>query len=471
MRTACASVVILLAGVAQAQLPAPLQRVLDGHRISPADVSVLVQDIHADTPVLSHMPDTPRNPASTIKLLTTWVALDVLGPTYTWPTEVYFLGRYDGAVLDGDLGIKGYGDPYLVTEEFWKLLRALRRTGLREVRGDLIVDDSYFAPLLEDPGAFDGQPYRTYNVTPNALLLNFKAVRFQFLPNPARDGVSISADPAPSNLEIINRLSLIDGPCRGYQAGVSFNVIDVRSAREVVFEGRFPRACAPYGFTRTVLEHDSYLYGVYRQLWDELGGSHRGGMRHASIGDDAEAPALTWRSKPLAEVIRSVNKFSNNVMTRQLLYTLAAQRAGAPAEPQAGIDAIASYLDARGLDASELVLANGAGLARETRITARLLASTLLLAGRSHLAPEYLASLSLGGLDGTTRGRFDGHPVVGRMHVKTGRLNEVSALAGYVHARNGVDYVTVVMLNSADAHRGHGEELQEALVRWVYEQS
>jgi D-alanyl-D-alanine carboxypeptidase/D-alanyl-D-alanine-endopeptidase (penicillin-binding protein 4) len=459
-----------IAGTAQAQLPAPIQRILDGHEIPAHDVSIVVQAVAAKRPLLSHEPDASRNPASTIKLLTTWVALDALGPTYTWPTEVYFLGNYSGDALDGDLGIKGYGDPYLVTEEFWKLLRALRRTGLTEVGGDLVVDDSYFAPIDEDPGEFDGQPYRTYNVTPNALLLNYQAARFQFLPDADRRGVRISVDPEPSNLSIGNRLALIDGPCRGYQAGISFNVVDAPTNRQIVFEGQFPAACAPYGLTRSVLQHDSFVYGVYRSLWAELGGRHRGGMRREAIAAAGTEPALTWRSRPLAEIIRSVNKFSNNVMTRQLLLTLAAERAEAPARAEDGVAAIGDYLAGKSLDTTDLVLVNGAGLSRDTRISARLLADTLLLAARSPLAPEFLASLSLGGLDGTTRRRFGGLPAVGRMHVKTGRLNDVSALAGLVHAADGADFVIVVILNSTDAHRGPGEELQDALIRWVYEQ-
>ncbi len=130
---------------------------------------------------------------------------------------------------------------------------------------------------------------------------------------------------------------------------------------------------------------------------------------------------------------------------------------------------INEYFEEHGIDRNGLVIDNGAGLSRATRISADALADVLVTAARSPLAAEFLASLSIGGLDGTTRGRFNGHAVSGRMHVKTGRLDHVSALAGLVHARSGVDYATVVMVNSPDAHRGPGTELQEALVRWVYE--
>jgi D-alanyl-D-alanine carboxypeptidase/D-alanyl-D-alanine-endopeptidase (penicillin-binding protein 4) len=468
MRVSFAFSLYCVAATSIAQgVPEPLQRILSGHEIPAENFSLLIQEVDADAPLVAHFPETPRNPASTIKLLTTWVALDELGPTYSWPTEIYFLGGWDGQNLAGDLGIKGYGDPSLVTEEFWKLLGSLRRIGLEEIGGDLVIDSSYFDGNGGDPGAFDGQPYRSYNVLPDALLVNYKAVRFQFLENPQGRGVRIGADPLPSNLVIRNELDLVAGPCRGFQAGISFDLRDAETGRTVVFSGEFPAACSPYAMTRSVLQHDTYAFGVFETLWRQLGGQIRGELRHAIIDEDAE-PALTWRSPPLAEVIRSINKFSNNVMTRQLLYTLAAEAYGAPGTEDAGIEAIAEYLQRQGLDPATLVLDNGAGLSRQTRISAALMADVLLLAARNQHSPEYLASLSLGGLDGTTRGRFRRGSVAGSMHVKTGRLDHVSALAGYIHAANGQTYVVVEMLNSPDVHRGPGEELQEALVRWVH---
>ena len=254
----------LLGSVVTAQLPAPLERIAQAHGIAYEALSIVVRATDEDASVLAHLPNVPRNPASTIKLLTTWAALEVLGPTYSWPTEVYFLGDWDGRALDGDLAIKGYGDPYLVTEEFWKLLRALRRIGLEEINGDLVIDDSFFGGVEGHPGDFDGQPYRTYNVAPNALLVNFKAVQFQFLPDPNGRDVLITADPLPENLNIVNRLSLADGPCQGYQAGISFDVRDPQTAQTVVFSGSFPGACAPYSLSRTVLVTST---SVVRVTW------------------------------------------------------------------------------------------------------------------------------------------------------------------------------------------------------------
>jgi D-alanyl-D-alanine carboxypeptidase/D-alanyl-D-alanine-endopeptidase (penicillin-binding protein 4) len=400
------------------------------------------------------------------KVVTTWSALEYLGPAYTWPTEIYFLGPFDGHKLDGDLAIKGYGDPYLVVEEVWKLLRALKRLGLTEITGDLVLDDTHFTIDEPDPGAFDGQPYRTYNVVPNALLMNFKAVQFQFMADPARGRVNVATEPVLANLKIDNNLALVDGPCRGYQAGISFNHADPKSLERVVLDGQFSRRCNVYGLARTALQHDTFAYGLFSSLWKEVGGSFDGKVRKAQVPVDA-TPALTWQSKPLGEVVRSINKNSNNVMTRQLVYTLGAEAVGVPGTRANGVAAVRELLSARGLNIDSLMLQNGAGLSRDERASMQLLVDILRAAYKSPYAAEFIASLSLGGLDGTTRSRFDpSMPAAGVMHLKTGRLDHVSAVAGYVRSGEKT-YVVAVVMNSEDAHRGPGQELEEAVLRYT----
>ena len=450
-------------------LPPEVERVLTGHGIPAADVSIVVQAVDDAEPLLSHLPDVPRSPASVMKVVTTWSALEYLGPAYTWPTEVYFLGDFDGRKLNGNLALKGYGDPGLVVEEVWKLLRSLRRLGLAEITGDLLLDDSHFAVDEPDPGAFDGQPYRTYNVVPNALLMNFKAVQFQFMADAARGSVSVATDPVLANLKIDNNLTLGDGPCRGYQAGIAFNHADAQSLERVVLDGQFSRRCNVYGFARTVLQHDTFAFGLFSSLWKEVGGDFNGKLGTVRLAENVQ-PALTWRSKPLGEIVRSINKNSNNVMTRQLLYTVGAEAVGAPGTRDNGIAAVRELLVARGLDTSTLMLENGAGLSRDERASMQFLVDLLREAYRSPYAPEFIASLSLGGLDGTTRGRFGSSPASGVMHLKTGRLDHVSAVAGYVRGADDRTYVVAVVMNSPEAHRGPGQELEEAVLRYALSQ-
>lgn len=466
-------------------LPPELRVILAGHQIPTDTISIVVQAVDSPEPLLSLNAGVARNPASTMKLLTTWLALEELGPAYTWPTEVYLDGELDRGVLNGDLILKGYGDPWLVTERLWSLQRELRLRGLRSIRGDLVIDNGYFADEYGDPGAFDGEGLRVYNVLPDALLVNFQAVQLNFFPDRARNEVRVAADPMPSNLLLENRLRLAPRGCGGFQGGVALNLEGDRERNHLILSGNYGEGCREFALTRSVLTGPGYAYGVFRSLWLESGGILEGELRlapglitadpdlaarrAAATLKPAVQPFARIESPPLATLIGYVNKFSNNVMSRHLLLTLGAEAYGAPATLANARRAARAALERRGLDFSELRIDNGAGLSRDTRIAASSLTTVLLRAAASPWAAEFIASLSLAGLDGTLRRRFVAEDATGRMHLKTGRLDDVYATAGYVHARSGRDYVVVILQNFPDAHRGPGEEAQTALLRWVYE--
>jgi D-alanyl-D-alanine carboxypeptidase/D-alanyl-D-alanine-endopeptidase (penicillin-binding protein 4) len=168
------------------RLPAPVARALKTAGVPSSAVAVVVQDVDARMPRVSFNAEKPMNPASVMKLVTTYAALELLGPAYTWKTEAYAQGSLSDGVLNGDLHLKGYGDPRLTFENFWLLLRQIRAKGLREIRGDLVLDRGHFAPADHDPARFDGEPLRPYNVGPDALLLNYKAIRLTSRRTPGR---------------------------------------------------------------------------------------------------------------------------------------------------------------------------------------------------------------------------------------------------------------------------------------------
>lgn len=453
-----------------APLPAQIQRVLDRYKLQSSNVSLLVQALDDPEPLLEWNANVPRNPASTIKTLTTLVALDVLEPGYYWKTYVYLDGQLHDGRLDGNLVLKGTGDPYLTTENFWKLLRALRARGLQHISGDLVVDNSYFEVAEEDPGAFDGEPFRSYNVAPDALLVNFKSVRFGFYPE--GKGVRVVPDPVLANLNIDNRIGVTRGSCRGFQRGIAFNVPGGLDDETVVFDGKFPSGCQEYSFSRTVMSPARFAFGVFKGLWEELGGTIDGGVRQGfapaadTVALEPEPFYVHW-SPSLAEVVRSINKYSNNVMTRHLLLTMGAEVYGAPGTEEKGRAVIADWLKANHFNLPELTLVNGAGLSRETRISAASLAAVLRRGWNSPYMPEFISSLPLSGMDGTLRRRFDNEPLAGQLHLKTGSMDHVSAIAGYASSRSGKRYVVVDLHNDNDVHRGYGENVQDALLRWV----
>lgn len=463
----CVSFVLAASAVrAQQDLPVQVKNALAYRRIPDHTLSIYVESIETGEVVLAWNDAVPRNPASVEKMLTTLVALDKLGPAYTWKTDVYLLGELRDGILEGDLLLKGYGDPYLVTERFWQLLRRIRQSGISTIDGDLLIDDSHFDVGNYDPAAFDHEPLRAYNVSPNALLTNFKVVRYYFEPDPSSASVKVRLEPPLGNLQIVNRLRLKNGSCRGYQRGITITPNDEVS--RITFSGRFPNGCDIYSMDRTALTHNEFTYGLFATLWQESGGRITGTWRNAVAPENPE-PAISFESLPLSDIITKVNKHSNNVMARQLLYTLGAETFGPPGTEAAGRKVVRQWLADNGMDFAELRLDNGAGLSRESRMTARHLADLLRHAYRSAYMPEYLSSLSLAGIDGTLSRRFRKGVLTGMAHMKTGSLDHVSSIAGYFQARSGNRYIVVTLHNHTDIHRGPGEEVQEALLRWLYE--
>ena len=461
---------IALAPAAQSsddQLPEPVQRILEIRKVPQDTLSVHVQDVDSGEIVVSWQDDVPRNPASTMKLLTTLVGLDVLGSNYKWTTEVFALGEIEDGRLDGDLLIRGHGDPFLVTERVWQMLRLVRQAGIHEIGGNLLIDDSYFDVPEHDPAEFDRQPLRAYNVAPNALLMNFKVVRYWFEPDHDRNAVRVWVDPPLENLRVENKLALRRGYCGGYQRGITITANE--AIDKMIFSGRFPTGCKSYAMDRTALSHNEFAYGLFTSVWRESGGEFSGGWMNAQAPEDVE-PIVSFDSLPLAEIISGVNKNSNNVMARQVLYTLSAEVLGPPGTESGGRKVIEDWLADTGIEFPTLSLDNGAGLSREARVSAREFGSLLEFAWRKPYMPEYLASMAVSGLDGTLRRKFDDARLTGQAHLKTGSLDHVAAIAGYLQSRSGRRFSVVMLHNHEDVHRGPGEEAQVALLRWLHEQ-
>jgi D-alanyl-D-alanine carboxypeptidase/D-alanyl-D-alanine-endopeptidase (penicillin-binding protein 4) len=452
---------------AQEALPAAVSQALRVAGIPAAHVAVVVQDVGADRPSLRHQASVPMNPASTMKLVTTYAALEMLGPAYRWKTEAHLQGTLREGVLEGNLVLRGTGDPKLNIEAFWMLLRALRGKGLREVRGDLVLDRGHFAPAQADSGGFDGDAFRPYNVLPDALLVNFNSLRFAFVADRGAGGVRIAVEPRPPALEVINVLKLSEGACPEGRAFRELLKPSFDPAKQrAIFAGQYPASCGEKELNVAMLEPNVHVAGVMRQLWTEMGGTWAGAVREG-LADAGARPFHVHESAPLGEIVRDMNKFSNNVMARQLFLTLGAQSAGAPAGSAKSSDAIRARLAQNGIAAAELVMENGSGLSRAERISAATLAAVLQAGWRSNVMPEFIASMPIAAVDGTMRRRLKGEGVSGNAHIKTGLLSDARAIAGYVLDRRGRRQAVVMFVNHPNASAAQGA--MDALLRWVYE--
>jgi D-alanyl-D-alanine carboxypeptidase/D-alanyl-D-alanine-endopeptidase (penicillin-binding protein 4) len=396
------------------------------------------------------------------KLLTTYAALDLLGPAWVWRTPVYLGAAPREGVLEGSVWIRGSGDPKLVVERVWLLLRQLQERGVREIRGDIVLDRSAWARPALSPADFDGEPSRPYNVQPDALLLNFKTLTLTFTPDAAGKRALIGVEPRLAGVAADLSVALAAGPCTDWRGRLQ---ADWSDPQRLHFAGAYPSACGEQTWPVAYAEPDRYSARLVEQLWHDMGGKLAGQVKEGLV-PGALKPSFEISSPSLAEVVRDINKFSNNVMAEQLFYTLAAANRAPGTAVTAGDakDVLEHWLRSRLGDAgaAEVVVASGSGLSRESRLTASALALLLQQAWRSPVMPELMASLPVSGLDGTLR-RSAATP--GLAHLKTGSLRDTAAVAGYVLAGNGKRYVLVAILNDAKAEAGRAA--LDALTQWV----
>jgi len=465
----CAALASAPLRAAGAEIPATVAEALRQAGIAPSSVAIWVQPLAARAPTLEQNAAAPLNAASLIKLLTTYVALETLGPAYRWKTGVYVAGTQESGKLSGHLILRGSGDPKLTLEQFWLLLRNVRERGVRELEGDLVLDRSYFRQDAHDPAAFDEEPLRPYNVGPDALLVNFKAIAFHFVPDADGAAVRVIAEPRPYPLEVVSLVRPTNGRCGEWKAGIQPEFVPAaapRTALRALFTGSYPVSCGEKAWNIALFSHRDYVAGLFRQLWEEMGGRWQGEVHDGHVPSGATL-LYTHESPPLAEVVRDVNKFSNNVMARQLFLTLGANGSEAPASLAAARSAVRAALEERGIDTAGLVIDNGSGLSRRSRVSAKTIAQLLRTAYASATMPEFMASLPVVAVDGTMRKYLRDDALAGQAHIKTGSLFGVRAFAGYILDRSGARQVVVMIVNDANAERAR--PATEALLRWVYD--
>lgn len=470
--TVATAVVLALAAVSvafpapgRAAVPRSIARAFLDAGVPMTAVGIVVQDAAAPRPLFAHQPELPLNPASVMKLVTTFAALELLGTDYRWRTEAYLDGPLEHGVLRGNLVLKGYGDPKITVEQWQSFMADLRARGIDEITGDLVLDRSFFALPPHDAAGFDNEPLKPYNVGPDALLVNFKAVRFAFAPAVAGDAVALAVEPALGRVAVHGQLRAAAGACGDWRAGVGASFVNGEAGAQASFSGSYPVACGERDWWVALLDHPTYVHAMFETYFRAAGGRFRGGWR------DGLAPArttafATLRSAPLYDIVRDVNKLSNNVMARQVFLTLAVARSAPPVTVDKATAAVTRWLAARKLRMPGLRIDNGSGLSRVERLSAGDLARLLHAANASAVRDEFASSLAVAATDGTLQRRLHQGGVAGQGLLKTGTLDGVRAIAGYVLDASGRRFIVVALVNHANAARAQGA--LDALVQWVY---
>jgi serine-type D-Ala-D-Ala carboxypeptidase/endopeptidase (penicillin-binding protein 4) len=457
-------------GDAWAALPAPVSQALRVAGVPERAMSLYVREVGREKTLVDHRGTAPMNPASTMKIVTTLVGLDVLTPAYTWKTEFLTTGAINQGVLTAPLIIRGSGDPKFTWEHLRVAVVALRNLGIKEIAGEIGLDRSRFAVSKEDPAQFDGQPLRPYNVAPDALLYNFKSVGFKFAPQ-LDSTVTISTDgPVPDGLTITNRLRATAGNCGDWRAQIAPAFDTQGSVATATFTGTYPASCADRDWYVSLFDHSGLLTGSFARLWRDAGGGFAG--KTTAPVKDVITPKnarllYTHVSAPLTSMVSDINKFSNNVMARQLLLSVDATLAKPPARTTRATQSIRAWAKARGFDVPDLLIENGSGLSRNERISAKSLAAFLEYGLTANYAQDFVQSLPVAAIDGTLSKRFNQSAADGNAFLKTGTLTGAKSLAGYLRMPDGKLILFVAMVNHANAESS--TRALDSAVEWVYQ--
>lgn len=448
-------------------LPTAFRNDLARAGIPLSSVSVFVARANAqagEPPLLAWNSQRPMSPASTMKIVTTYAALSLLGPAFRWPTSAFVDGAIQDGILHGTLYLEGTGDPKIVPEELTDLIEQVRAAGITRIEGDLVLDKGYFDPSTRNAPALDDAPNAPYNVGPDPLLYAFKSLSFTVQPE-AGGPVAVRVTPPLAQLRMVNHMVASRGPCHSTAAAAPALIPEPDGTLQARFSGTLALACGEQSTNIAVLNHTNFFVGGFLALWQQAGGSFAGNVREAPVPVAARRIAVHM-SPPLSDVVHDINKFSNNVMARNLYLTIGAVAFKPPATIDGARRALRRWLRRLHIDTRGLEVDNGSGLSRNASISAATMAALLRSAQASPVAAPFIESLPTIGVDGTMRRRLTHHPVAGHGNIKTGTLSNVRSIAGYVDAANGERYIVVSFIN--DARSEAGGAAHDALLSWVY---
>ena len=398
--------------------------------------------------------DRLMSPGSIMKLVTTYAALELLGPNHRWSTEFLTDGTINGNTLDGNLYARFSGDPKLTIERLWSTLRELKAMGITRINGDLVLDGTHFQvdgfPPFDDTG---NNPYRPFLVEPSAYLANLNLLHFQVRSD--ERGTQAWVTPNLAEVTIDNRITATaEGPCPARRRFNWTPVFHGDNQVTVKVTGELPQGCRTTTYL-SLLPHQQYSASLIRSVLAETGVTVSGGNRLAATPDNARLMMQTT-SPDLVNMVRDINKWSSNVMARQMLLAIGAEKRehNQRDDRVAGIEAIYSWLESKGINTAGMVIDNGSGLTRHGRITARQGVKILQQAWASPYASDLMASLPIIAMDGTMARRLKNTGLDGKGRIKTGLLANVRSIAGFTRDENNTTWAIVGMVNNDPAWNG-----------------
>ncbi len=443
------------------ELPDSVSQAINQSNISSEQLSASVIAIDDGDLALAWRDNKQVSPASTAKIITTLMGLEILGPHWRWKTQFIAHGHIKKGILNGNLVIIGGGNPGYVIEDLWRDLWILKMRGLKKITGDIIIDRSLFAKLPSSI-AFDSESRRPYTKEADSALLNYQSVTFSITPN-QNTGLATVAAMTPINKLKAPRTIKLDTAnpkCIQWRQRMA---VDAHKEWQPHFMGKFPADCPEKFFSYTIDNANDYWQSTLATLMPQAGIDFKGKVR-SGVAPEAQQVLLVSDSDDLATVTRTTNKFSNNVTARHIFLTTglvaSGQKQGATyTMARTTLDA---WLKNIGIE-DPVYLENGSGLSRFSSVTARAMTAILRYGVTHPRGNEWISSLPIAGFDGTMKKR---EAAMGHAYIKTGLLNNVKTIAGIVYAKSGKRYAIFASLLGPGATEA--EQVHDALIDWVY---
>ncbi len=443
------------AAAAPAQgLAAVLQPLTEDRLFKESVIGMQVVNTRTGEEAFAWQADRPMQPASVMKLLTTATALRHLGPAWRFSTDL--MTEVDAkitpeGVLEGNLYVKGGGDPTLVVEKLWRMVADLKLLGVNTIQGNIVFDDSYFADAHLIPGwnkDVDIQNGPSYFAPLSALSVNYNTACLVIGPGTsAGQPARVQLDTPVSVVEIDNQVLTTRAGGRRWLRIDRELVEDDPTLVKFTVRGEIPLDAQVEREYRTVAEPLSHFISVFRGVLDDRKVKVKGRFVQGVTPKDA-VKLVHLDSPPLASVLADMNKHSSNFMAEQVLRAVGATVRGAPGTTAKGVSVIEEYLTSLGLAPGTFKLVNGSGLSREISMPASVITAVILDMYSDHkVGYEFMSSLAIGGVDGTLWARFRDEGEAGRLRGKTGSLNGVFCLAGVVDGGDGEVYAFAVLAN------------------------
>jgi D-alanyl-D-alanine carboxypeptidase/D-alanyl-D-alanine-endopeptidase (penicillin-binding protein 4) len=452
-------IVLVFTGLIYGTLPAKIQEFIAKDKIKAENLSIYIAETKTGKVVARYLENKRRKPASVIKLATTYSALLELGENFRWPTSLFYTGSFKSGVISGDLIVKAFGDPTLSCKDVADIAKRLKKIGLKEIKGDIVIDRSFFKVGNKITSGFDKNRFSEYNAMPDAIMFDDHLCKIIVDPKKGKVYKSVP----DSSYKVVNSIKLTNKACKREISWPKLAIRDIKQKTTLYLSGTVSKKCPPISI-RKVLSHPYYTF--FYAFVDALKRENikfSKGLRLAKVPKKAKA-LMVHHSRPLIQIIAKTNKKSNNLYARHIFLLLGAKKFGPPATEPKGAKAVKKILGARGVLGSETILDNGCGLSRKSRTTVKAMYKLLQDAHKTY-GEKWMNTLSIAGKDGTIRRRFKRGPAKGKAWMKTGTLKDAKNIAGYVKGKSGKLYTVVIFYN--DVRRWLGVQIQNQIIEWI----